>query len=175
MSLSEKIDSAAERLGWVARETHHVVCSAESCTGGMVAEAITAVSGSSGWFEGAWVVYTPEAKTRQLDVDARLIATHGVVSEPVASAMAAGALAHSVGATLSVSLTGVAGPTGGTKETPVGTVCIGWAHRFNEHIVTYARTYFFEGTRQGVRQWATLRAIEGLEALMENKNPLEMG
>lgn len=175
MSLSEKIDSAAERLGLLARETHHVIVSAESCTGGMVAQSITAVSGSSAWFEGAWVVYTPEAKSRQLDVDPRLIESAGVVSEAVASAMAAGALARSVGATLSVSLTGVAGPTGGTKATPVGTVCVGWAHRFNEHIVTYARTYYFEGTRQGIRQWASLRALEGLEAIMENKNPLEMG
>ena len=136
--LNERIALAAERLGVVAAERRHVVVTAESCTG--IAAAITEVPGSSAWFREGFVTYAAEAKTSLLDVDPKMIEEEGVVSEDVAQAMARGALARCPDSTLAVAVTGVAGPTGGTHLTPVGTVCIGWAERFNEHIVTYVRT-----------------------------------
>ncbi len=101
-----------------------MMATAESCTGGLIAGACTDVSGSSDWFERGFVTYSNAAKTELLGVPAELIHQHGAVSEPVARAMAAGALAHSP-AQLAVAVTGVAGPTGGSADKPVGTVWFG--------------------------------------------------
>ena len=160
--LSERIALAAERLGVVAAERRHVVVTAESCTGGGIAAAITEVT------------YAAEAKTSLLDVDPKMIEEEGVVSEDVAQAMARGALARCPDSTLAVAVTGVAGPTGGTHLTPVGTVCIGWAERFNEHIVTYVRTIHAHGSRSMVRRATVLTALEGLIELMRFGNPAVM-
>ena len=103
-----------------------MLATAESCTGGLIAGACTDLVGSSAWFERGFVTYSNAAKTEQLGVDAALIATHGAVSEPVARAMVLGALQHSH-AQVAVAVTGVAGPTGGSAEKPVGTVWFGWA------------------------------------------------
>lgn len=103
-----------------------MLVTAESCTGGLIAGACTDLAGSSAWFERGFVTYSNAAKTEQLGVDAALIATHGAVSEPVARAMVLGALQHSH-AQVAVAVTGVAGPTGGSAEKPVGTVWFGWA------------------------------------------------
>ena len=102
------------------------ITSAESCTGGLIAALCTSVSGSSDWFDRGFVTYTNEAKTELLGVPPALIAAHGAVSEPVARAMAQGALAHSQ-AQLAVAVTGIAGPTGAVPGKPVGTVWLGWA------------------------------------------------
>ena len=112
--LNERIALAAERLGVVAAERRHVVVTAESCTGGGIAAAITEVPGSSAWFREGFVTYAAEAKTSLLDVDPKMIEEEGVVSEDVAQAMARGALARCPDSTLAVAVTGVAGPTGGT-------------------------------------------------------------
>ena len=168
---SDRLEAAAERIGKLAADSHDIIVTAESCTGGGIAELLTRVPGSSGWVEGGWIVYTPEAKIKRLDVPAETIDREGVVSEAVALAMARGALARSVNATLAVSVTGVAGPGGGTPETPVGTVCIGWAQQFNEHIVCYARTFDFHGGREAVRDHARLAALEGLADLIKHDNP----
>jgi nicotinamide-nucleotide amidase len=101
------------------------LATAESCTGGAIAAACTAMAGSSDWFERGFVTYSNEAKTEMLGVDAALIRAHGAVSEPVALAMARGALAHSR-AQLAVAVTGIAGPTGGSPGKPVGTVWLAW-------------------------------------------------
>lgn len=172
--LNERIALAAERLGVVAAERRHVVVTAESCTGGGIAAAITEVPGSSAWFREGFVTYAAEAKTSLLDVDPKMIEEEGVVSEDVAQAMARGALARCPDSTLAVAVTGVAGPTGGTYLTPVGTVCIGWAELFNEHIVTYVRTIHAHGSRSMVRRATVLTALEGLIELMRFGNPAVM-
>ena len=114
--LNERIALAAERLGVVAAEKRHVVVTAESCTGGGIAAAITEVPGSSAWFREGFVTYAAEAKTSLLDVDPKMIEEEGVVSEDVAQAMARGALARCPDSTLAVAVTGVAGPTGGSRS-----------------------------------------------------------
>ena len=134
-----------------------MMATAESCTGGLIAGACTDVSGSSDWFERGFVTYSNAAKTELLGVPVELIAQHGAVSEPVARAMAAGALAHSP-AQLAVAVTGVAGPTGGSPEKPVGTVWFGWATPagvFTEH-------QRFDGDRAAVRAATVRHALAGL-------------
>ena len=103
-----------------------MMATAESCTGGLIAGACTSLSGSSDWFDRGFVTYSNAAKAEMLGVPEALIDAHGAVSEPVARAMAAGAVARSA-AQLAVAVTGVAGPTGGSAEKPVGTVWFGWA------------------------------------------------
>lgn len=103
-----------------------MLATAESCTGGLIAGACTDLAGSSAWFERGFVTYSNEAKTELLGVDAALIASHGAVSEAVVRAMVQGALQHSR-AQVAVAVTGVAGPTGGSADKPVGTVWFGWA------------------------------------------------
>lgn len=120
---------------------------AESCTGGLIAAACTGIAGSSEWFERGFVAYSNAAKIESLGVPAALITTHGAVSEPVACAMAEGALAHSR-ADLAVAVTGIAGPGGATPGKPVGTVCFGWARRDG---VCGSQRLHFAGDRAAVR------------------------
>ena len=120
------IDSLVGRLAAAALARGVMLVTAESCTGGLVASAMTSVSGSSAWFDRGFVTYSNEAKVDQLDVDPATIERFGAVSEEVSLAMAAGALAASA-AQWSVAVTGVAGPTGGSAEKPVGTVWFAWA------------------------------------------------
>ncbi len=134
-----------------------MMATAESCTGGLIASACTELSGSSDWFERGFVTYSNAAKVELLGVPAELIDTHGAVSEPVAHAMAAGALAHSK-ARLTVSVTGVAGPTGGTAEKPVGTVWFGWATPQG----VFTERQRFDGDRAAVRQATVAHALAGL-------------
>ena len=136
------------------------MATAESCTGGLIAGACTDLAGSSAWFERGFVTYSNEAKTAMLGVDAALIARHGAVSEPVARAMAEGALAHSR-AQVSVAVTGIAGPTGGSAAKPVGTVWFGWCVQGQ---VT-SELQRFDGDRAGVRAAAVRHALQRLLAL----------
>lgn len=135
---------------------------AESCTGGLIAGACTDLAGSSQWFERGFVTYSNAAKTDMLDVDAALIAKFGAVSEQVAAAMAQGAVKNSK-AQVSVAVTGVAGPTGGSPEKPVGTVWIGWC--VNGQIS--AELYHFEGDRAMVRALTVQQALQGLVERLE--------
>ena len=141
-----------------------MLATAESCTGGGIAHALTTLPGSSGWFERGFVCYSNPAKQEQLGVAPGLIASCGAVSEPVAAAMALGALQYSH-ADFSVAVTGIAGPDGGTGEKPVGTVCFGWCRRGAD-----ARTarLVFDGNRQQVRELSILTALQGLVELVEN-------
>lgn len=134
-----------------------MMATAESCTGGLIAGACTDLSGSSEWFERGFVTYSNAAKTELLGVPAELIAQHGAVSEPVARAMAAGALAHSP-AQLAVAVTGVAGPTGGSADKPVGTVWFGWATPAG----TFTEHQRFDGDRAAVRAATVRHALTGL-------------
>jgi nicotinamide-nucleotide amidase len=131
------------------------VATAESCTGGMVAAALTDIAGSSDVVERGFVTYSNEAKAELLGVPPETIAEHGAVSEPVARAMAEGALAHSR-ADLAVGITGVAGPGGGSAEKPVGLVHFASARRGGD---TLAEHRVFPGDRAAVRQAAALRAL----------------
>lgn len=140
-------DAQVRELADALRKAGLRLVTAESCTGGLMAAACTCVAGSSEWFERGFVTYSNEAKTESLDVPAALIATHGAVSEPVARAMAEGALAHSR-ADLAVAVTGVAGPGGATPGKPVGTVCFGWARRDG---ACGSRRLHFAGDRAAVR------------------------
>ena len=134
---------------------------AESCTGGMIAAACTDLSGSSNWFERGWVTYSNAAKITELGVPAQLIAEHGAVSEPVARAMAAGALQHAP-AQVSVAVTGVAGPTGGSADKPVGTVWFGWATPAG----VISEVQHFSGNRAAVRAATVQHALKRLLALL---------
>ena len=133
------------------------LAAAESCTGGLIAAACTDLAGSSQWFERGFVTYSNAAKTEMLGVDAALIAQFGAVSEPVAAAMAQGAVKHSA-AQVAVAVTGVAGPTGGSVEKPVGTVWIGWCVDGK----TTTELCHFDGDRATVRALTVQRALQGL-------------
>jgi nicotinamide-nucleotide amidase len=133
------------------------VCTAESCTGGLIAKTFTDLAGSSDWFERGFVTYSNQAKNEMLAVPASLIEDYGAVSEAVATAMASGALRHSR-ADFSIAVTGVAGPGGGSDEKPVGTVWIALASA-NELV---AKRYQFDGDRQAIREASLISAIEAL-------------
>jgi nicotinamide-nucleotide amidase len=141
---------------------------AESCTGGLVCATLTELSGSSEWFERGYITYSNQAKTECLGVPGELIESHGAVSEPVAKAMAQGAQ-RNAGANIGVSITGIAGPSGGTAEKPVGTVCFGWTiqNAAGENVTT-CQTKLFSGDRQVIRQKATEYALAGLLQLLNN-------
>lgn len=142
------------KKGWV-------MATAESCTGGLIAGACTDLAGSSAWFDRGFVTYSNEAKIEMLGVDPALIGSHGAVSEPVARAMAAGALRRS-NTQASVAVTGVAGPTGGSAEKPVGTVWFGWSVR---GILTSEKK-LFEGDRAAIRQATVRHALLRLTELV---------
>lgn len=134
------------------------ICTAESCTGGLVAAALTEIAGSSDVVDRGFVTYSNEAKVELLGVPGELLAAHGAVSEPVARSMAEGALGHSR-ADLSVAITGIAGPGGGTPSKPVGLVHLAVARRGQP---TLHQSRVFEGDRAGVRAASVRLALEML-------------
>jgi len=158
--INAHIGSAVRSLAETLLGRQWMLATAESCTGGMVAAACTDLAGSSAWFERGFVTYSNAAKTQMLGVDAQLIATHGAVSEPVARAMAQGALQHS-GAQLALAITGVAGPGGGTDAKPVGMVWFAFAGPWGVH----SAVQHFTGDRAAVRQAAALHALQQMHML----------
>jgi nicotinamide-nucleotide amidase len=138
------------------------LATAESCTGGLIAAACTSLAGSSDWFERGFVTYSNDAKQEQLGVDAALISEHGAVSEPVARAMAFGAIRHSK-AQVSIAVTGIAGPTGGSAAKPVGTVWFG----FSVNGALHSEMQCFAGDRAGVREATVRHALQRALALLE--------
>ncbi|MCX7251759.1 MAG: CinA family protein [Burkholderiales bacterium] len=155
LQLCTQLAQALKARGWM-------MATAESCTGGLIAACCTSLSGSSDWFERGFVTYSNAAKTEQLGVPATLVEAHGAVSEPVARAMALGAVAHSK-AQISVAVTGVAGPTGGSADKPVGLVWFGWA--VGEQAWTECRR--FDGDRDAVRAATVRHGLQGLLAGLE--------
>lgn len=143
-----------EELADVLRARGWRLATAESCTGGLIAAACTDLAGSSDWFERGFVSYSNAAKTELLGVPPALIAAHGAVSEPVARAMAEGAIAHSR-AQVSIAVTGVAGPSGGSADKPVGTVWFGWCAGGQAH----AERLLFAGDRAAVRMQTVAHAL----------------
>jgi len=138
-----------------------MLATAESCTGGLIAATCTDLAGSSAWLERGFVTYSNEAKTELLGVPAALIATHGAVSEPVARAMASGALQHSR-AQVALSVTGIAGPSGGSPDKPVGTVWFGWATPGG----VWSEVQRFDGDRAAVRAATVQHSLQRLVGLL---------
>ena len=136
------------------------LASAESCTGGLVASSINAIAGSSQWFERGFITYSNAAKQEMLDVQARSIQRWGAVSEQVAREMALGALQHSH-ANISVAITGIAGPSGGTADKPVGTVWFAWAGIDRE---PHSECQQWQGDRVSIQQQATCHALQYIVA-----------
>ena len=150
LQLCEQLASTLLARGWM-------VATAESCTGGMIAARCTDLSGSSKWFERGFVTYSNAAKSELLGVPAELITQHGAVSEPVARAMADGAVRHAH-AQVSVAVTGIAGPAGGSADKPVGTVWFAWC--VNEQLSSERRV--FAGDRAAIREATVAHALQGL-------------
>lgn len=154
---------AAERVLFACRKRGFKVVTAESCTGGLIAATLTAIAGSSDVVDRAFVTYSNEAKREMIGVPWDAILGHGAVSDPVARAMAEGALARS-NAALAVSVTGVAGPGGGTAEKPVGLVHFSAARSGFD---TIAERHVFPGDRDGIRRVTVLTALTMLGSLAE--------
>jgi nicotinamide-nucleotide amidase len=152
------LDWIANRLGEQLKEKGWVLATAESCTGGWVAQTVTSVSGSSEWFDRGFVTYSNDAKREMIGVRTETLDRHGAVSEETVREMAAGALAASR-AQIALAITGVAGPTGGTPQKPVGMVCFAWAVRGGS---VDATTKHFEGDREAVRRQSVMFGLQGL-------------
>ncbi|WP_323121494.1 CinA family protein [Burkholderia alba] len=164
MPTDSVVHQLAIRAGNKLRDEHLMLATAESCTGGMIAAAITDISGSSGWFERGFVTYSNQAKSDMIGVPAEMIDKHGAVSEPVARAMAEGALRNSR-AQVSLSVTGIAGPGGGSEHKPVGTVSFAWSNRLH----TSVETVVFKGDREQIRVQAATYALRGLLKLLDEQ------
>jgi len=170
MSTDAVVHALAFRAGNKLQEAHVMLATAESCTGGMIAAALTDIAGSSGWFERGFVTYSNDAKHEMLGVPRELIEQHGAVSEPVAAAMAEGALRRSR-AQVSLSVTGVAGPGGGTPAKPVGMVSFGWSSGLPGAAATDVETLVFKGDREQIRVQAAAHALRGLLARLDRLEP----
>ncbi len=163
--VTPRIESLCEALAQVLVARKLCIVTAESCTGGLIAASCTQLSGSSAWFERGFVTYSNAAKTELLGVPSALIEAQGAVSEEVAKAMAMGALSHS-NASLSVAVTGIAGPTGGSAAKPVGTVWLAWAWRDSQQAVhCEAVLQQLKGSRAEVRCATTELALDHLKDL----------
>jgi nicotinamide-nucleotide amidase len=157
------MERLAKSLGERLRAANALLVTAESCTGGWAAQVVTSVAGSSGWFERGFVTYSNAAKQELLGVRAETLRRHGAVSEETAREMALGALAHSRG-TVAVSVTGVAGPGGGSPDKPVGMVCFAWADAKG---LIRSETARFGGDRESVRRQSVIHALEGVLAALD--------
>jgi nicotinamide-nucleotide amidase len=149
--------SLSRRTGKALQKEGRTLSTAESCTGGWVAQAVTSIAGSSSWFERGYVTYSNAAKREMLGVSARTLARHGAVSEATAREMARGALRKSR-AGIAVSITGIAGPGGGVPGKPVGTVCFAWARGRKIR----SETKRFKGGRSRIRRQSVIHALRGV-------------
>jgi len=152
------LESLAQKIGSELKSRELMFTTAESCTGGWVGQVVTSIPGSSHWYECGFITYTNNAKRELLGVSTDVLARFGAVSEQTARDMAEGALEKSR-AQVSLAITGIAGPGGGTEEKPVGTVCFAWAGANRE---TVTRRLQFDGDRQAVRKQAVAEALNGL-------------
>ncbi len=154
------------QLGLALKEKNFTLALAESCSGGLASAAITDVAGSSAWFDRGFVTYTNEAKQSMLDVSEKTLIEYGAVSEETAKEMAIGALNYSL-ADIAGSITGIAGPTGGSIDKPIGTVCFAFANKSGRVITT---TKLFTGNRQQIRHQSVIQLFNGLMELFNNSN-----
>lgn len=156
--MSDALHVLSEKIGERLLARHWKLATAESCTGGLVSSAVTDIAGASGWFDRGYVTYSNTAKMEELGVGKETLDAHGAVSEETARAMAAGALRASH-VQITVAITGIAGPDGGTPEKPVGTVCFAWAMGGGK---VDSETRHFTGNRAEVRQQSAAHALKGL-------------
>ena len=161
----DALKSLARRVGARLRKRRLKLAAAESCTGGWIAQAVTSIAGSSEWFDRGFVTYSNQAKKDLLGVRAATLSRQGAVSEETAREMASGALKRSQ-AQIAVAVTGIAGPGGGTRKKPVGTVCFAWARKKGgiESIVLR-----FRGNRDGIRRRSVAFAMRGLLERLEER------
>lgn len=148
----------ADQLGAALKARNLTLALAESCTGGMAAQTVTAIAGSSTWFDRGFITYSNQSKQEMLNVSTKTISTYGAVSEQTATEMALGALKNSH-AKIAGSITGIAGPDGGTIEKPVGTVCFAW---MGTHQPLQTITQHFQGDRHQIRQQAVVALLTNL-------------
>ena len=180
MNDAQTIERLAHRLGSALRAQHLTLATAESCTAGGVGFAITLVPGSSAWYDRGFITYSNEAKMQMLGVSSAYLRDFGAVSEPVARAMALGALTHGAltqgahGAHVSLAVTGIAGPDGGSDGKPVGTVCFAWAIRRDPSSAPWVktRTEHIPGDRNAVRTRSIVVALETLVGLLEQREDI---
>lgn len=166
----QPVDALAGELGKRAKQLGLWVVTVESCTGGLLAGALTSVPGSSAWFDRGWVTYSNMAKQTLVGVPEVTLKEQGAVSAAVATAMATGALDQALGAGLALSTTGIAGPGGGTPDKPVGLVWFGFALRTSQGVKMHAEKRIFEGDRREVRHASVRFAME--RALLLLNRPL---
>ena len=152
-----RLEFLARKTGTALKKKGQMLVTAESCTGGWVAHAVTSIAGSSEWFERGYVTYSNAAKREDLGVPKATLLRHGAVSEPTARAMARGALRRGRG-TIALAITGVAGPGGGAPGKPVGTVCFAWARGRKIR----SETKRFRGGRSRVRRQSVVHALRGV-------------
>lgn len=160
----DQLSALAERIATAMLQHKLMLAAAESCTGGWIAKSLTDLSGSSAWFEAGVVSYSNEAKMSLLGVRRETLEHTGAVSEETALEMVAGALSR-LNAGVAVAVTGIAGPTGGTAEKPIGTVWIGWQRRGS---AARAQLFHFAGDREAVRRRTVAVALEGVLAMLTN-------
>lgn len=163
MVLDDEIHQLSEQVGQALKAQGLKLVTAESCTGGLIGGAVTAIPGSSDWFERGFITYTNAAKMEDLGVQSATLRQFGAVSEETAREMVTGALKRSR-ASVALSVTGVAGPTGGSAQKPVGTVCFAWEFRDVNRVSV---THHLQGDRAAVRRQSVLIALRGVLAVIE--------
>lgn len=165
--MDAELSQLAEQVGATLKARGILLATAESCTGGWVGEVVTSVAGSSHWYDRGFITYTNESKQEMLGVSAKTLSEFGAVSEQTVREMAAGALKHSR-AQITLAISGIAGPGGGTPNKPVGTVCMAWATRSG---AGRSETFHFQGDRTQVRRQAVAAALQGLLRIIESDTP----
>ncbi len=161
--MDAQLNELSKRVGEALKHQEITLTTAESCTGGWISQVVTHTSGSSAWFERGFVTYANAAKVEMLGVNPETIATYGAVSPETVAEMAAGALINS-NAMISLAVSGVAGPSGGSPDKPVGTVCFAWCKLGDE---PQTERHHFAGDREAIRQQAVVCALEGLLARLK--------
>jgi nicotinamide-nucleotide amidase len=169
-NFESRLTDRVQRLGRLLHEQRLMLAVAESCTAGGLGYALTQAAGASDWFDRGYITYSNDAKQQMLGVPAAYLRNFGAVSEPVARAMAGGALAQGR-VQMAASITGIAGPTGATEGKPVGTVCFGWAIQREPTATPWAKTEtrHFDGDRAAVREQSIAAAVDGLIDLLEHR------
>ena len=167
-SLLKEITNTAREFESLSAEYGEIYVTAESLTAGFIGASIVEIPGSSGWFDRGFITYSNESKMELLEVKEDTLKSVGAVSEETAVQMVEGALKHSSLATIGVSVTGIAGPDGGSEQIPVGTVWMGLMKKGQK---AYAHCFHFKGDREEIRLQTTLMALKGLKALTMNKDP----
>ena len=159
---SSELKALSQDISELLLAKNHVLTLAESCTGGLISALITNTAGSSAWFDSGLVTYSNQAKQDLLQVKEATLTQYGAVSEQTAMEMAIGVLQQGR-ATISASVTGIAGPDGGTPEKPLGTVCFAWT---GEDLPSISKTYLFEGNREQIREQSIIALLFGLKDLL---------